>query len=224
MSVLERMGKVRIVPVVVLEREELAEPLAECLLRAGLDVMEITFRTSAAAEAIRRISGRFPQMLLGAGTLLEPDQVRQAVDSGASFAVAPGLNERVIAAAHQAGMEMLPGVMTPTEVEKAMRLSCRTLKFFPAEQAGGVAMLKALAGPYGHTGVRFVPTGGVNASNMLSYLELPCVAAVGGSWMVEKKLIASKDWSQIEHLTRAALTAAEISHTDGTPHLPGLTP
>jgi 2-dehydro-3-deoxyphosphogluconate aldolase/(4S)-4-hydroxy-2-oxoglutarate aldolase len=214
MRVLERIGNVRIVPVVVLEREELAEPLAESLLRAGLDVMEITFRTVAAAEAIRRIAARFPEMLLGAGTLLEPDQVRQAVESGARFAVAPGLNERVVAAAHQAGIEMVPGVMTPSEVEKALSLSCRTLKFFPAEQAGGVAMLKALAGPYGHTGVRFVPTGGINASNMLSYLELPFVAAVGGSWMVEKKLIAAKDWSQIEHLTRAALTAARKPQAD----------
>ncbi len=208
MSVLERIGKVRIVPVVVLEREDLAEALAEVLLRAGLDVMEITFRTAAAAEAIRRIALRFPQMMLGAGTLLQPEQVRQAADSGARFAVAPGLNEQVVAAAHDAGMEMMPGIMTPSEVEKAMSLSCRTLKFFPAEAAGGVAMLKALAGPYGHTGVRFVPTGGVNAVNMRSYLELPFVSAVGGSWMVEKKLIASQNWSEIEKLTRAALSAA----------------
>lgn len=209
MKVLERISKVRIIPVVVLEREELAEPLAEALLRAGLDVMEITFRTAAAAEAIRRIALRFPQMMLGAGTLLQPEQVRQAADSGARFAVAPGLNERVVSAAHQAGIEMMPGVMTPSEVEKALSLSCRTLKFFPAEPAGGAAMLKALAGPYGHTGVSFVPTGGINAANMLSYLELPFVSAVGGSWMVEKKLLASENWSQIEQLTSTALAAAK---------------
>ncbi len=118
------------------------------------------------------------------------------------------MNEQVVAAAHDAGMEMMPGIMTPSEVERALSLSCRTLKFFPAEAAGGVVMLKALAGPYGHTGVRFVPTGGVNAVNMRSYLELPFVSAVGGSWMVEKKLVASQNWSEIEQLTRAALSAA----------------
>jgi 2-dehydro-3-deoxyphosphogluconate aldolase/(4S)-4-hydroxy-2-oxoglutarate aldolase len=208
-NVLERIARKRIVPVVALDREELAEPLAETLLRAGLDVMEVTFRTSEAAPALRRIAARFPEMLLGAGTVMEPDQVRKAVDAGARFAVAPGLNERVVKTAREAGITMVPGVMTPSEVEKAISLACRTLKFFPAEQAGGVAMLKALAGPYGHTGVHFIPTGGINASNMFSYLELPFVAAVGGSWMVEKKLIASKDWSQIEQLTRAALAAAK---------------
>jgi len=211
MSVLERIARKRIVPVVALDHEELAERLAETLLKAGLDVMEVTFRTSAAAPAIRRIAARYPEMLLGAGTLLEPDQVQKAVAAGARFAVSPGLNERVLEAAWRAGIEMMPGVMTPSEVEKALALECRTLKFFPAEQAGGVAMLKALEGPYGHTGVRFVPTGGINRSNMLQYLERPSVVAIGGSWMVEKKLIAAQDWLQIEQLTRDAVTAARAS-------------
>jgi 2-dehydro-3-deoxyphosphogluconate aldolase/(4S)-4-hydroxy-2-oxoglutarate aldolase len=217
MSIFQRIERVRIVPVVVLEQEESAEPLAETLLKAGLDVMEITFRTAAAAAALRRISARLPEMLLGAGTLLEPDQVSRAVDAGARFAVAPGLNEDVLAAARRAGIEMVPGVMTPSEVERALGLGCRTLKFFPAEQAGGVAMLRALGGPYGHTGVRFVPTGGVSPGNMLSYLELPFVVAVGGSWMVEKKLIAAKEWSQIEQLTRAAVTAARRPQANQDP-------
>jgi len=217
MSIFQRIERVRIVPVVVLEQEESAEPLAETLLRAGLDVMEITFRTAAAAAALRRISARLPEMLLGAGTLLEPDQVSRAVDAGARFAVAPGLNEDVLAAARRAGIEMVPGVMTPSEVERALGLGCRTLKFFPAEQAGGVAMLRALGGPYGHTGVRFVPTGGVSPGNMLSYLELPFVVAVGGSWMVEKKLIAAEEWSQIEQLTRAAVTAARRPQANQDP-------
>jgi 2-dehydro-3-deoxyphosphogluconate aldolase/(4S)-4-hydroxy-2-oxoglutarate aldolase len=208
MSVMERIARKRIVPVVALDHEELAEQLAETLLKAGLDVMEITFRTAAAAPGIRRIAARYPEMLLGAGTLLEPDQVQKAAAAGARFAVAPGLNEQVLAAARRAGIEMMPGVMTPTEVEKALALECRTLKFFPAEQAGGVAMLKALEGPYGHTGVRFVPTGGINRNNMLQYLERPSVVAIGGSWMVEKKLIAAQDWLQIEQLTRDAVTAA----------------
>jgi 2-dehydro-3-deoxyphosphogluconate aldolase/(4S)-4-hydroxy-2-oxoglutarate aldolase len=208
MSVMERIARKRIVPVVALDHEELAERLAETLLKAGLDVMEITFRTAAAAPAIRRIAAHYPEMLLGAGTLLEPDQVQKAAAAGARFAVAPGLNERVLEAAWRAGIEMMPGVMTPSEVETALALECRTLKFFPAEQAGGVAMLKALEGPYGHTGVRFVPTGGINRSNMLQYLERPSVVAIGGSWMVEKKLIAAQDWLQIEQLTRDAVTAA----------------
>ena len=208
MSVMDRIKRVRIVPVVALDREDLAEPLAETLLRAGLDVMEITFRTAAAAATILKITSRFKEMLVGAGTVLHSDQVRNAIEAGARFAVAPGLNESVVAAAREAGIEMVPGVMTPSEVEKAMSFSCRTLKFFPAEAAGGVAILKALEGPYSHTGVRFIPTGGINPGNMLSYLQCPSVIAVGGSWMVEKKLLAAQDWIQIEQLTRAALAAA----------------
>jgi 2-dehydro-3-deoxyphosphogluconate aldolase/(4S)-4-hydroxy-2-oxoglutarate aldolase len=150
-------------------------------------------------------------MLQGAGTLLDPDQVRKAVDAGARFAVAPGLNERVVEAARAAGIESIPGIMTPSEVEKAMSLGCHTLKFFPAAQAGGVVMLKALEGPYGHTGVRFIPTGGINAANMRSYLERPSVVAVGGSWMVEKKLIVARDWRRIEELTRAALAVVQAA-------------
>jgi len=208
LSVLDRIKRMRIVPVVALDREDLAEPLAETLLKAGLDVMEITFRTAAAAAAILKITTRFKEMLVGAGTVLDPDQVRKAVEAGVRFAVAPGLNESVVIAAREAGIEMVPGVMTPSEVDKAIRLACRTLKFFPAEAAGGVAMLKALEGPYGHTGVRFIPTGGINPGNMGSYLQCPSVIAVGGSWMVEKKLVAARDWVQIEQLARAALAAA----------------
>ncbi len=207
-SVLERIERKRIVPVVVLEREELAEPLAETLLRAGLDIMEITFRTASAATVIRRIASRFEEMLLGAGTLLNPDQVQRAVEAGARFAVAPGLNERVVAAARDAGVEMVPGVMTPSEIERALSMGCRTLKFFPAEQAGGVAMIKALEGPYLSSGVRFIPTGGINAENMRSYLECPSVVAVGGSWMVERKLTSSADWRRIEQLSCDAFLAA----------------
>lgn len=208
LSVMDRIKRVRIVPVAALDREDLAEPLAETLLRAGLDVMEITFRTAAAAAAILRITTQFKEMLVGAGTVLDPDQVRRAVEAGARFAVAPGLNESVVTAAREAGIEMMPGVMTPSEVDRAMNLACRTLKFFPAEAAGGVAMLKSLEGPYGHTGVRFIPTGGINPGNMGSYLQCPSVIAVGGSWMVEKKLVAARDWAQIEQLTRTALAAA----------------
>ena len=207
-DMLARIASKRIVPVIVLDHEEQAEPLAETLLKAGLDIMEITFRTAAAEASIRRIAKRFPEILLGAGTVLGTDQLKRAADAGASYALAPGLNEAVVNAAAKAGILMFPGVMTPSEVEKALSLNCRILKFFPAEAAGGVTMLKALEGPYAHTGVKFLPTGGIGLNNMKTYLERPSVAAIGGSWIVEKKMILAKDWKSIEQLTREALALA----------------
>lgn len=205
---IDRILTKRIVPVVVLNRVESAEPLAEALLAGGLDIMEITFRTTAAETSVQRIATRFPEILLGAGTLLTTDQVRRARDAGAVFGLAPGLNPAVIAAARDCGLLFTPGVMTPSEVELALSLDCKLLKFFPAEAAGGVGMLKALAGPYAHTGVKFIPTGGVSADNLAAYLKLPVVAAIGGSWMVDKQLIADGKWAEITRLTREALAAA----------------
>jgi 2-dehydro-3-deoxyphosphogluconate aldolase/(4S)-4-hydroxy-2-oxoglutarate aldolase len=205
---IDRILAKRIVPVVVLDRVESAEPLAEALLAGGLDIMEITFRTAAAEESIRRIAARFPEILLGAGTLLEADQVRRARDAGAIFGLAPGINPRTIATANEIGLQFSPGVMTPSEVELALSLGCKLLKFFPAEVAGGVAMLKALAGPYGHTGVKFIPTGGVSSENLADYLKLPVVAAIGGSWMVDKQLINEGKWTEITRITREALASA----------------
>ena len=205
---IDRILAKRIVPVVVLNRVESAEPLAEALLAGGLDIMEITFRTAAAEESIRRIAARFPEILLGAGTLLEADQVRRARDAGAIFGLAPGINPRTIATAKEIGLQFSPGVMTPSEVELALSLGCKLLKFFPAEVAGGVAMLKALAGPYGHTGVKFIPTGGVSSENLADYLKLPVVAAIGGSWMVDKQLINDCKWTEITRITREALASA----------------
>jgi 2-dehydro-3-deoxyphosphogluconate aldolase / (4S)-4-hydroxy-2-oxoglutarate aldolase len=205
---IDRILAKRIVPVVVLDRAESAEPLAEALLEGGLDIMEITFRTAAAEESIKRIAARFPEVLLGAGTLLEKDQVKRAKDAGAVFGLAPGLNPEIIEAAAGIGLQFSPGVMTPSEVEQALSLGCKLLKFFPAEVAGGVNMLKALAGPYAHTGVKFVPTGGVSSGNLDSYLKLPVVAAIGGSWMVDKQLVNEGKWSEITRITREALAAA----------------
>jgi len=205
---IDRILAKRIVPVVVLDRVESAEPLAEALLAGGLDIMEITFRTAAAEESIRRIAARFPEILLGAGTLLDDEQVRRAHDAGAVFGLAPGLNPRTIATARQLGLQFSPGVMTPSDVEQALSLGCQLLKFFPAENAGGTAMLKALAGPYGHTGVKFIPTGGITSGNLADYLKLPVVAAIGGSWMVDKQLVNDGKWAEITRLTREALAAA----------------
>lgn len=198
----------QIVPVVVIEDATVAVDLADALLEAGLNVIEITFRTTAAAKAIATLASQRPKMLVGAGTLLTAENIKQAVEAGAKFGVAPGLNETIVTAAQQAGLDFAPGVATPSEVERALALGCKLLKFFPAEQAGGVSMLKALEGPYGHTGVQFVPTGGINSTNMKSYLALKCVAAIGGSWFVDKKLIAARDWKSIIQLTREALALA----------------
>ena len=205
---IDRILAKRIVPVVVLDRAESAEPLAEALLAGGLDIMEITFRTAAAEESIRRIAARFPEILLGAGTLLDDDQVSRAKDAGAVFRLAPGLNRRTVAKAAEVGLRFSPGVMTPGEVEEALSLGCKLLKFFPAEAAGGTAMLKSLAGPYGHTGVKFIPTGGVTSGNLADYLKVPVVAAIGGSWMVDKQLVNEGKWEEITRLTREALAAA----------------
>ncbi|MEI7436339.1 MAG: bifunctional 4-hydroxy-2-oxoglutarate aldolase/2-dehydro-3-deoxy-phosphogluconate aldolase [bacterium] len=206
---MDAIFKTRVMPVVVIDDVELAEPLAETLLSSGQAAVEITFRTPAAADCVQRITKRFPQMIVGAGTLLTVEQVERAVAAGAQFTVAPGLNPRVVERALALHVPMFPGVMTPSEVEQGVQLGCKILKFFPAEAAGGLKMLKSLAGPYAHTGVRFIPLGGVNAANMATYLALPVVAAVGGSWMVERELIAARDWSRIGTLTREALALAK---------------
>lgn len=205
---IDRILAKRIVPVVVLNHVESAEPLAEALLEGGLDIMEITFRTAAAEASIERIAARYPEILLGAGTLLDKEQVKRAKNAGAVFGLAPGFNPEIVAAANEAGLQFSPGVMTPSEVEGALALGCRLLKFFPAEVAGGVNMLKALAGPYSHTGVRFIPTGGVSMGNLAAYLQLPVVAAIGGSWMVDKQFVSAGKWAEITRITREAIAAA----------------
>lgn len=208
----ESFLKQRLMCITSIDRVDDAVPLARALLAGGLNVMEITFRTAAAAESIQRVRKEVPQMAIGAGTLLTAEQVRQAVAAGAQFGVSPGLNEAVLAAAHENKMPFFPGVMTPTEVDRALNLGCKFLKFFPAEPAGGASMLKALVAPFAHTGVKFLPTGGINTSALGGYLALPQVAAVGGSWMAEKKLVTEKAWDRIAAITAEALktvTAAQ---------------
>jgi 2-dehydro-3-deoxyphosphogluconate aldolase/(4S)-4-hydroxy-2-oxoglutarate aldolase len=205
---IEKVLKSRLLPAVVLDNAEQALPLAEALLKGGLNVIEITLRTPAALAGIRLVKQRFPEMVLGAGTLLTADQVAASVDAGAIFGVAPGLDSDVVAAAQRQGMALIPGVMTPTEICQALKMNCKVLKFFPAATAGGVKMLGALAGPFAHAGVKFVPTGGIHAQNMCEYLALPEVTAVGGSWMVTKALVSQGKWSEIETLTREACKLA----------------
>ena len=195
----------RLVCVAVIDRADDAVPLAEALLAGGLNAIEVTFRTAGAADAIARIRQTRPDAVVGAGTLLTADQVRQAVVAGAQFGVSPGLSEAVSQAAHENKLPLFPGVVTPTEIMRALDLGWKQLKFFPAETFGGVNALKALAGPFGHTGVKFIPTGGISAATLPAYLALPQVAAVGGSWMAERKLVAEKSWDKITALTAAAM-------------------
>lgn len=195
----------RLICVAVIDQPDDAAPLAEALLAGGLNVIEVTFRTAAAARAIALIRQKLPAVAVGAGTLLTADNVHQAADAGAQFGVSPGLSESVSHAARQRQLPLFPGVITPSEVMRALDLGWKQLKFFPAEAAGGVAMLKALAGPFSHTGVKFVPTGGINAANLPAYLAVPQVAAIGGSWMAERKLVAEKAWSKITTLTAEAM-------------------
>jgi 2-dehydro-3-deoxyphosphogluconate aldolase/(4S)-4-hydroxy-2-oxoglutarate aldolase len=199
----------RIISVITIDRVEDAEPLAGALVEGGIDSLEITFRTTAAAEAICRIRAAFPQIHLGAGTLLTGEQVAQAAHSGATFGLAPGLNPVIVRAAHERGLGFIPGVMTPSDVESALSLGCLVQKFFPAEVAGGIGMLKALSAPYANTGVRFIPLGGVTAASLKDYLDTPCVAAVGGSWIADRNLIKTKDWAGIKRLAREAVSIAK---------------
>ena len=195
----------RLICVAVIDQPEDAVPLTEALLAGGLNAIEVTFRTAGAADSIARIRQALPNAVVGAGTLLTADQVKQAVDAGSQFGVSPGLSEAVSKAAHENKMPLFPGVITPTEIIRALELGWKHLKFFPAETFGGVNALKALTGPFGHTGVKFIPTGGITAATLPNYLAIPQVVAVGGSWSADRKLVAEKQWGKITALTAEAM-------------------
>jgi len=200
----EQLAAVRLVPVIVINDAKHAVPLAKALCDGGLPCAEVTFRTAAAADAIRAIADAVPDMLLGAGTVLTPAQVDQALAAGAKYIVAPGLNPEVVRYCQSKNVPMLPGVCTPSEVEQGLALGLEALKFFPAEAAGGVNMLKSLSGPYG--GVKFMPTGGITPKNLKDYLSVKSVFACGGSWMVKDELIANGEFDKITELTKEALS------------------
>lgn len=194
-----------VIPVIAIESEADALPLADALIAGGLPVAEITFRTAAAAGAIRAIADQRPEVIVGAGTVLTREQAVEAKACGARFAVAPGLNPGVVEAAVAAGLPMAPGVATPSEVEQALERGWRVMKFFPAGALGGPAMLKAMSAPYTHLGVRFIPTGGVNTENLAEYLQLPTVLAVGGTWIAKQADIAAGRWDVIADRCGAAV-------------------
>ena len=201
MNMRDRLAGVGVVPVVKLEDTALSEQLADAFCGGGIPCAEVTFRAAGAGEVIRRMRAHRPDMLVGAGTVLTVAQAKEALDAGAEFVVAPGSNPRVIDYVLTRGGVMLPGVMTPTEIEAALAFGLHTLKFFPAEAAGGRAMLKALSAPY--AGVKFVPTGGIGPDNLADYLALPCVAACGGSYMSSSKLLAAHDFAAITAICAA---------------------
>jgi len=204
----EKLTEHPLIPVIVIEDSNDAEPLAEALLEGGLNVIEVTFRTAAAPAALTRIIRAFPEMLVGAGTVVTREQAQRCIDLGVKFSVAPGFNPETVRLFQDNGVLFIPGVLSPSEIEAAFGLGCTLLKFFPAGAAGGPKMLKALAGPYASLGVRFCPTGGVNLDNMNEYLSRPEVFAVGGSWIASKRQIAEKQWSVITRQTREALVRA----------------
>ncbi|MCR5061927.1 MAG: bifunctional 4-hydroxy-2-oxoglutarate aldolase/2-dehydro-3-deoxy-phosphogluconate aldolase [Treponema sp.] len=201
-EILKQIGLTGIVPVVVLNNAADAMPLAESLIKGGLPCAEVTFRTDAAEESIRTIAKNFPDMLVGAGTVLSVEQVKRAVGAGAKFIVSPGLNPKVVEYCIKKGYPVTPGIMTPTELEMALGLGLDVVKFFPAENAGGLKMIKAMSAPY--TMMKFMPTGGINSTNVRDYLACDKILACGGSWMVKGDLINSGNFAEIENLTREA--------------------
>ena len=207
MSIVETLGKAGVVPVIVIEKEEQAVPLAKALVKGGLPVLEVTFRTTAAAAAIAAIRREVPEAIVGAGTLLTPQMVKDAKTAGAVFGVAPGFDPVVVAAARAEDLPMCPGIATASELSQALTAGCGMVKFFPAEAAGGVKMIKNLLGAFRFTGIKFMPTGGVNPSNVADYLAVPEVVCCGGTWVVPKDALAAGDWAAIEKL---AADAAEL--------------
>lgn len=206
---LDELLKRPVIPVIVMEDANDALPLAEALLKGGMDVIEVTCRTAAAPDALARIVKEFPDMLVGAGTVVTWDQANMCIDVGVSFGLAPGLNPDMVQWFQQNDTLFIPGIMTPSEIDQGLQLGLKLLKFFPAGPAGGPDMLKALGAPYASQGVRFCPTGGISLDTMGDYLRLPMVSAIGGSWLATRQQIADKQWNVIMQQAQKALAKAE---------------
>ena len=202
-EVLEKLGQYGIVPVVVLNDSKDAAPLADALCDGGLACAEVTFRTETAADSIRIMTEKHPEMLVGAGTVLTTKQVDEAVEAGAKFIVSPGLNPTIVKYCIEKNIPITPGVATPSEMEQAIELGLNLVKFFPAEPSGGLAMINAVAAPY--TMLKFMPTGGINPNNVKDYLNSDKIFACGGSWMVKGNLINNGDFDKIKELTKEAV-------------------
>ena len=205
-EVLPALAKHKLVPVVVLDSADSAAPLADALTAGGLPVAEVTFRTDAAEQSIKTMS-KVAGMIVGAGTVLTVEQAKRAIGAGASFIVSPGTNPPVVDYCIKQGVPITPGIATPSDIDLASGVGLKVLKFFPAEAYGGIKTLKALSAPYGH--IRFIPTGGVSATNLPDYLALPSVHACGGSWMVDRKLVNAGEFAKVQSLVSEAVALAQ---------------
>lgn len=212
-EILKEISRMGIVPVIALDDAKDAKPLAQALCEGGLPCAEVTFRTAAAEESIRIMAQEFPDMLVGAGTVLTMEQVDRAVAAGAKFIVSPGLNPKVVKYCVDKNIPITPGTSSPTDIEQAIELGLEVVKFFPAEASGGLAKIKAMAAPY--VNMKFMPTGGINAKNLIDYLNFPKIIACGGSWMVSKDMITAGEFDKIRDMTKEAVTAMlgfELAH------------
>ena len=208
MNLVTELSRARILSAAVIDDPAHAVPLARALLAGGLGIMEVTFRNAHAGECIRRIRSEVPAMTVGAGTLLTPAQIDEAIKAGAQFGVSPGFNPTVVRHAVAAGFPFAPGVLTPGEMEQSLDLGCPVVKFFPAAAAGGPDFIKSIAAPYAHKALRLIPLGGIGEKNLADYLALPLVVAVGGSWLTDRKLAAAGKWGEISSLTKRAVQIA----------------
>lgn len=206
-TITERISSVGLVAVLIVDDASQAVPLAKALLAGGIGVMELTLRTPAALEALAAVKKNVPDMLAGVGTVLTCDQLDAIQKIGADFAVAPGMNPRVVSHANTLGIPFAPGVCTPSDIEQAVELGCTLLKFFPAEHSGGMNYLKTVAAPYAHLGLKYIPLGGVNTKNLHEYVSSSLVAAVGGTWIAPREIIAAGDWNTV---TRNATEASRL--------------
>lgn len=206
-ALLEQVTKTGVVAGFAVEKVEHAVPLAEALLAGGINVIELMLRTPASMDGVREICAKVPNMIVGVGTILTPETVVEVKEAGAAFGVSPGMNPRVVQKAQEIGLPFAPGIATPSDVEAAVELGCRFLKFFPAAPMGGVAYLRAMSAPYKHLGLQYFPLGGVNAGNMREYLSEPNIPVVGGSWIVKQDLVDQEDWAALT--ARAAEVVAQ---------------
>lgn len=206
----ERFYKIGVIPVIALDDAKDASALGDALMKGGLPAAEVTFRTAAAVDTIKTLKKEFPDMLVGAGTVLTTEQADRAIDAGAEFIVAPGLNPKVVKHVLDKGYPMSPGIATATEIEAALDLGLTFVKFFPAEANGGLPMIKALAGPY--TNVKYMPTGGVSAKNLADYLAYDKIVCCGGTWMVKKDLVSEGKFSEIEKMSKEAADIVKQYH------------
>lgn len=204
-----RFEQTRIVAVLVLDSPDDVPALADALQGGGIHAVELTLRTDSALAALAEMRRRAPDIFLGAGTVLTPDQIPAVIDAGADFAVSPGCCPRVLKAARDAGLFFAPGIMTPSDIEAALEYDCRLLKYFPAESSGGLTHLKSMAAPYQHLGLKFIPLGGLNTENMSAYLASPLIAAIGGSWIAPRNLIQEGDWREIRQRAASARAQAD---------------